>query len=1087
MPVEEIKVKITADKADVDGAFKDIKGTANKVETESKRAATSIGSVISAVVSAAAVSKITSFFSAAISSYNKLDSALGRVESTSKALGQSIEKNKKQVMDLADQGFLSLTESANAFSDALLLGLDPTKAKKFVESLSDIAAVERTMGTLNEAVSSGIAGLRSGSSERVENIGVSVKKLSQEYQINAQKLGQTAAVEKFYQGVLKESNKYRGEAIKTVDTLAGAQTKYNAAVEKTQAAIGKGLEPVMKAFYATATKVINTFESWFSGLDETTKSILILTPLVAAVAAAIAAAIPLIAGLLGSFAWIPAVILALGGLAAAITNVSKAKGPDELAASYQKAKKEILSMGSELDRLNGIHKKTAEQELQSIKLKNELSDRAKALGTTYEALAVNANSYLEVAKKIAALEKAKAKRQVGELGEGLIGGLGDLKRQRDEATKMMSEARQRGDRQAYNDLNLRRAELNVQIKNQEALIEKTRKRFKDMDAEAEDGGKGAPPSAASGGKGTPEFRFIKARDELRELQKEYDAYIRKVGQTSDLGEEATVKLGVEQERVKGQLRQAITEYNEERTIAALEAENVAYQQARANIYELANAEKLSKEEVEKRLQQAREANARRVAQIHAESFARTMQAANESVNGFAQMLKAKDIGSALSGQGSFLSGISKLSPTLSALGPVGQGIGAIGGIVSTLSGLFGKSDEERAREAEAQKRRDEEAKAILELQANYQKNMLALQEAQAKLPFDNLTRQLRLIDIQAQKSRTEGVDEATIESTRLQSRQTAINNVLSKEAGAISDGRLFSGTEATAEGLTSFLNERASQAGAVALFSQYINTLSDPSISVGRAVGTAKNILSLKGKVPSGLMSAVEASLQELVSAGSGVSNQTLTAEQIRGLQSDANTNKGILSDLAKAALRDPSLSTTGRVLNEAPLFVYRANKLISEINADTTTGENLLSVIEQSLQAQLDIEKNTKATAENTTKLVDGKGDAIVDAAAGGLTQNGAFIGGGLLKFLMGKATIDAAGMMLNPSIQNAMLSSQFLDSFNSRMDSNLDKLVSLTEQEVELLKIIAENLVRNDVTPERESLKQQILQIIEEFGSRS
>ena len=98
MPTEEIKIKITSDKTAVDKDFKDIKGTANKVQAESSKAASSIASVINAVVGAAAVGKITRFFSAAISSYNRLESAMLRVDSIAKAFGVSTQKARKEVI-----------------------------------------------------------------------------------------------------------------------------------------------------------------------------------------------------------------------------------------------------------------------------------------------------------------------------------------------------------------------------------------------------------------------------------------------------------------------------------------------------------------------------------------------------------------------------------------------------------------------------------------------------------------------------------------------------------------------------------------------------------------------------------------------------------------------------------------------------------------------------------------------------------------------------------------------------------------------------------------------------------------------------
>jgi len=273
--------------------------------------------------------------------------------------------------------------------------------------------------------------------------------------------------------------------------------------------------------------------------------------------------------------------------------------------------------------------------------------------------------------------------------------------------------------------------------------------------------------------------------------------------------------------------------------------------------------------------------------------------------------------------------------------PIGRGRVSDGGIVSTLSGLFGKSDEERAREAAEQARRDEEAKKILELQANYQKNMLALQEAQAKLPFENLTRQLRLIDIKAQQQRVAGGNETQIQQQRLAARQAAISATLTSEAGTISNGELFAGTSGTPEDLTRFLSERASQSLAVAQFAALIqSSIADPNLPRDRMLEIIRQAKTYSGKIPAELYN-------------SGVNGLLKWEKLISG-----NYSGNFQTDYAEA-------------YNQLFASVNAAQSLASEITRDTGTAENLLSVIEQQLQTQSDIEKNTKATADNTAKAL--------------------------------------------------------------------------------------------------------------------
>jgi hypothetical protein len=322
-----------------------------------------------------------------------------------------------------------------------------------------------------------------------------------------------------------------------------------------------------------------------------------------------------------------------------------------------------------------------------------------------------------------------------------------------------------------------------------------------------------------------------------------------------------------------------------------------------------------------------------------------MQAANATTSGFAQMLRAKDLGSALSGQGSFVSGLSgfkELFPALGALGPIGAGLGAAGGIVSTLSSLFGKSDEQRAREAEAKRQRDEAAKLLLEQQAGYLKNMLAIQEAQARLPFENLPRDLRLIDIQAQQDILSGIPASEAESRRLQSRQSAISSVLASQSGSISGDALFGDFQPNAGSLTSFIKDRAAQAPYVAEFEYLLKNMMLYA-QTWRLMDWIAEVEALQGKIPDELYS---------------VALPFLNGLKARGGTPDNNPYFTGASDFAY-------ISGSAGSLSLAPA------ELIGEITRDTGTAENLISVIKDSLANQIAIEENTRKTAENTSKAL--------------------------------------------------------------------------------------------------------------------
>lgn len=1052
----KIEFEITAKDTEFRRKLEEGKKAAQDVEKSGQKAASSLAQVAGAVGAAFAGSKVLGFFKGAVVEANKLENAMLKVSSTAKAMNQNIERSKQAAMDLASDGFMSANQAAQSLSNLMQTGLSLDQAKGFVEASKDITAFGNIIGDAAQATEDLTAGLLKGSSLVIDNASPALKSLSREYEKILQTQGKAAAAQFAYNKILKESSKFSGDAARSLETLTGAQKKFEAATSSLSAEIGKALQPVLKVLLDIATNVINKFTEWYNGLGKTAQTIVALTPIIATVAAAIAALLPLIATLAGAFGWIPLVIVALGALAAAIANVGKFRSAEDAAASYQKAKKEILGMGKELDRLNAIQKKTAEQELQSIKLKTELSERAKQLGTTYEALAADAKSYYDIAVKLQQLERAKAKREVGALGEGLIGGLGELQRQRADAIAALTRARQKGDREAQIDTKTQIAELDVAIKNQKAQIEATRKRFLDMDKEV----KGDVAASNLGGgsgemKGT-EARFVETQRRLQEIERNRIYTMAKL--EGDLAREGFVKgtaqysqelqrrrdmarsdanLQVAQEKEK--LRQVFAEYIEDETMmrqAALQQQTqnalrASQERLELELRQAGQNEALiqdAKEANEKRLQTIRKANARKEGHIMAEAIQRTLQGANIAASGFSQMLQARDIGSALSGQGGFLTGLSQLSPALSALGPMGGAVGAAGGIISTFTSLFGKSDEQRAREAEAQKRRDDEAKAILELQANYQKSMLALQEAEAKLPFENLARNQRLVDIQAQQRRLAGENETDVEAWRLQQRQVLLNEVMAKESSTIAGGRLFGDIQATPESLISFINERAGQSAAIAMAMGLGNSLQNV---VGMNWTGAMNYIteimrqldSIRGQIPPELYNALRGPMQRTMDSFNWYISQTY----------------------------DPNKNTVTSV--DLSYFMGEANTLQSEITRDVGTAENLLSVIEQSQQTQLEIAANTKKTADALT-LQGAREQRFIDIAGGGLRGFG--------QFMAGNIGVNTGAMTLPSGVSNTILATQQAKSIDEQMNAKLGDLVMIARDQARFLGEIAVNTGR-------------------------
>lgn len=974
MIVDELILKLQADLGDIKKSLKQVEADAAKAGKDAgakmgKEAGTSFGDVFNAIAGAAVLNTVKGFFSKAAAEFNKMEAAMMRVDSIAKGFGRSVEVAKKQVKELADKGFLNLNQAASGYADAIALGFDEKQARKFIDSLSDIAAFQNTIGNGAEAVQSGLAGLLSNSAEKVENIGVPIKVLNQEYQKNIATMGKAAALQKFYAATLKESEKFQGDAARSVDTLAGAQNKYNAAVDKAQVAIGKGLEPMLKALYSIGNKIATSFAEWFNSLHASTKMVVLITSALMVMIPTLATMIPLIRGIGASFTallanpvvlTLVAITAALGAMAYAATEAyQNFKTPESTKMMEQKK-----AIEAEIEALKGATNKTKEL----AEAKSRLDDVNKQLNESYgkwlKSLGEENANYERKLVLLANLEKAEHRLSADK----------SLKDRSLEELSAKSKALEGEFAKGASALSSGR--ISKERYEEEAYKVAAEKAIVDAEIESRAGGK-AP--TATGMSGTAkQQRFLASAETLAEIEKNRAFTLRQIGNPDKKGltdeqrderkRQIDAAIADADQQIEAEFttrRQAYAEFIEDKYMADTEALKKSTDDAirasnellEANLKQAKNDEwaiAALKEENAERLQEINEAYARKNAAITLQSFTDTANAGNAMVSAAGNIARSNNIGSAIGGGGQLFSGIGGLSEKLKGFGIFGQGISAVGGAIGTLTSLFGKSDAERQKEAAQQAARDEEARKLLELQANYQKGMLALQEAAAKLPFENLQRNLRLIDIQSQKDSLNGVSQATVDANRSSQRNAALQGVLTSQAGEIGKGEFFSGTQSTPDALIQFLSERAAQSLAiqqfVQLMSAFQNAFTEGVEDQNYWDSLYSQINSYRGKVPDKFFNYLDPLLRS-------------RTEYVEGFSSTANRGNFIRG-----------LSAT-------------FGSFSSEISSDTGIAENLLSVIEQSNQIQLDIAGNTRKTAENTSKALELRPDrerSFIDVGAG-------------------------------------------------------------------------------------------------------
>lgn len=954
MIVDELILKLQAD-------LGDIKKSLAQVEAQGKETGKKTGQgfadAFNAIVGGALAAKVTGFLRSSVTEFNKLEKTLLGLQATAKLTGNSFEALKKSVQTLSSDGVLSIDQASTSMKTLIAQGIQADKAFQLLDAAKKVSSFNNIVGDAGQGVADFVKFLQTGSAELAENMDPSIVKVVKSLGGYAKVSSDATAKQKLINAVIEKGGKLAGDYEKFLNSGAQAQVRFDGASLALSQTLGQKLQPAYTGILNTLTGLITRFTEFLDGLSSTSVvfgALAITIPIATFALGKFAAVLGFsVAAALGPISLVVAGIAAIGAVVARNAKTIEERQADANAA-YKKSASELEKLTSRANELSKLNSRTASQELELVNTKEQLRKKAQELGVDYDKLAGKVKNY---SGQLAFLDRSAKKAAADEANKGVNAELEVRERIFEDYNRRLAAARLGADRaRAAGNLD-EVANLESRIKflsprADQTLAEIRRLRSQRVSVSDTEEAPGLADAGSGGGPGSPEYRFIRARDELKKLSDAYIAYLKLVGADSEKGKEATTRFGIDSAAIKAELKQSTAEYIEDRTTAALIAEEAAYGKARANIYELANAEKLSKEEVEKRLQQAREANARKTAQIQAESFARTMQGANTIAGGFATLANSRDGSGFLGGFGGMAQGLGQVSDKFKTFGLVGQAMSAAGGVVSTLAGLFGKSDEARALEAEKQKRRDEEAKALLELQANYQKNMLAIQESQAKLPFENLQRQLRLIDINAQSQRVGGGNEADIEKTRQADRLAAMQGVLSQEGQTISGGALFGGTQTDPAGLTKFLKERAAQSVAVAQFMgimaqiQSLNmrdVFYNPSI-LSELIGQAKQY---SGLIPSELYSAGISGLDSLI-------GEIQDSRRFSGLEFH-----GIGERLAP------------RLASQANSNLSAASSLSSEIMRDTSTAENLLSVIEQSNQTQLEIASNTKKTAENTSQLL--------------------------------------------------------------------------------------------------------------------
>jgi len=206
--------------------------------------------------------------------------ALMGLESVAKAYGVSADEAKKATVDFTRDGLLQMKSATIGMKNIISTGFNISEAMKLSEALKDIGAFNNVTGDIGTAFEDATKGMRTGSIELIENIGLTQKlsavmKAANVDISNGIDLTNNAAQrEAFYNMVLKEGEKFKGNAAKLASDQASSQAKANAAMKEAADAIGNRMLPAYSDLMGIMSKLAKATTEFIKGneLDKVTDS-----------------------------------------------------------------------------------------------------------------------------------------------------------------------------------------------------------------------------------------------------------------------------------------------------------------------------------------------------------------------------------------------------------------------------------------------------------------------------------------------------------------------------------------------------------------------------------------------------------------------------------------------------------------------------------------------------------------------------------------------------------------------------------------------------------------------------------------------
>lgn len=189
---------------------------------------------------------------------------------TAKAYNQSQEEALKASQAAREDGLLKIKDTNKGLKDLISVGYNVQEALTLTEALKDIGAFNNITGDLGQAYADFTKGVKTNSVELMENIGITQRMSSIMKKANidisggidiTNNLAQRQAV---YNAILKEGNKFKGNAAILAEEYAGSVAKLDTSWNNLKNTLGQEVKPAAKEITSVFAQMVSAFDDYLS-------------------------------------------------------------------------------------------------------------------------------------------------------------------------------------------------------------------------------------------------------------------------------------------------------------------------------------------------------------------------------------------------------------------------------------------------------------------------------------------------------------------------------------------------------------------------------------------------------------------------------------------------------------------------------------------------------------------------------------------------------------------------------------------------------------------------------------------------------